>query len=183
MSVMVKRPTDPASPAQVNFLRDLLDKRDLPEHDADRLRNRIAEGTLDKGTASLSIQYLKARPFKNNAVAVNPAHKRVTEPGIYEHDGKIYRVKWNRSKTNMYAQVATLTIGEAKRLTASGDEVNFEYIYAPGAFSLIDASHRITGQRAEELAVIFTKCIVCNRRLKASTSVKAGIGPVCIKKV
>lgn len=185
-SMMVKRPADPASPAQVNFLMSLLDQRDLPEADATRLRERIDAGSLTKGLASESIQYLKARPYKaaTEAAPMGSAHQPVTEPGIYEHpDGRIFKVQYNRQKTHMYAKVMTLTVGEAKRLTAAGSEVNFDYEYAPGAFRVIDARHRITGARAEELAVIFTKCFICNRRLKAAASVKAGIGPVCMKKV
>ena len=34
---------------------------------------------------------------------------------------------------------------------------------------------------AEELSTRYAKCIVCERTLKAAKSVRASIGPVCIK--
>lgn len=185
MTMTVSRPLDPASPAQVNFILSLLDQRDLPEADADRLRDRIMSGNLTKGLASESIGFLKAQPYKVVPEGtMGSAAQPVTEPGIYEHpDGRIFKVQRSKTSGHLYAKVMSLTVGEAKRLTASGAVVNFDYEYAPGAFRVIDARHRITGARAEELAVIFTKCFICNRGLKAASSVKAGIGPVCIKKV
>jgi len=178
------RVSDPASTAQVSFLRDLLAKRQCDTEAAQRLTDRIEAGTLTKGLASDSIGWLKMQPYKPTSTpsAGAPVYP-VTEPGIYEHDGKIYQVKYNKAKTNLYAKVLTMTVGEAARLTATGSTVKAEYVYAPGAFRMISARDRITGQRAEELSIVFSNCIVCGRHLKAADSVKAGIGPVCRGKV
>ena len=181
----VTRISNPASPKQVNFIKKLLDEKQVESEAAQRLRHLIDQGTLTggrDGTASQAINWLLVQPRR----VVNPATfaaTPVTEPGIYEHDGKIYKVQYNKTKTNLYAKVLTMTIGEAKRLTAAGSTVKAEYVYAPGAFREIDASHRITGPRAEELSIVFNNCIVCGRHLKAADSVKAGIGPVCRNKV
>lgn len=176
--------TDPASVRQIDFIQVLLDQRDLPDADAARLRERIAAGTLTKGLASDSIGYLKSLPYKSRTESpMGSAHQPVTEPGIYEFQDKIYKVQRTRDKQRLYAKVLAMTIGEAKRLTATGSTVKSEYVYAPGVFRLIDARHRITGERAEELSIIFNNCIVCGRHLKAADSVKAGIGPVCRKSI
>lgn len=174
--------SNPATPKQVGFIQRLLDEKVVPTDAADRLRERISQGTLTKDIASPSIEWLLAQPRK----PLDPAtlsRVPVTEPGIYEHNEKIYKVVRSKTSGNLYAKVLTMTIGEAKRLTAAGSTVKADYVYAPGAFREIDASNRITGARAEELSIVFNSCIVCGRHLKAADSVRRGIGPVCAGKV
>lgn len=178
----VTRVTNPATPKQCNFIKKLLSEKLVSEAAAERLTERIEHGTLDKYLASDSIAWLMTQPRKPQDPSKLSVHP-VTEPGLYEHDEKIYQVKRSKTSGNLYAKVLTMTIGEAMRLTASGSTVKAEYVYAPGAFREIDASNRITGERADELSIVFSNCIVCGRHLKAADSVKAGIGPVCRGKV
>jgi hypothetical protein len=168
--------------AQASYLANLLDQRECAEVHAEALRARIARGEVTKQQASDAIGWLKTQPFK--AVVAAPNLTPVTEAGIYETpDGKIYQVKWNKTKTNLYAKVLDMTVTEAIRLTAAGTKIKATYVYEAGAIHKIDAAWKITGPRAEELSIVFTSCIVCGRTLKQADSVKAGIGPVCRKKV
>lgn len=179
--------TGEASDKQVSFLTSLIEGRQVPtEHEAavEMLRLRAEGGTLSKQEASDAINWFKGLPYKISATPAGAPVFPVTEPGVYETpEGKIYQVKWNRGKTNLYAKVLTMTSGEAARLTATGATVKAEYVYEAGAIRKISATDRITGERAEELSIVFSNCIVCGRHLKAADSVKAGIGPVCRGKV
>lgn len=166
-----------ATERQVQYMRDLASQREIPA--PERLIERLDAGDVTFAQASEYIELMKACPFKGRTVNSNP----VTEPGIYEHDGLIYQVKAAKGSGNLYAKVLTMTIGDALRLTAAGSTVKAEYTYDKGAIFKISASDRITGDRAEELSIVFSNCIVCGRHLKAAGSVKAGIGPVCITKV
>lgn len=106
----------------------------------------------------------------------------VTEIGIYELGDKIFKVK--RSKSDrLYAEVLSYTVGEALRLTAAGTVIKAKYVYSAGAIYTLSAADRITGDRAKELSVVFTSCIVCGRHLKNALSVERAIGPVCWKRV
>lgn len=101
-------------------------------------------------------------------------------PGVYEIDGQIYVVKYNRSKTNLYAKKLVELNGDY-RTTEAGARVDFEFEYAKGAVYDLKLSDRMPLERAKELITLYGKCINCSRHLKAAKSVENGIGPVCIK--
>lgn len=100
-------------------------------------------------------------------------------PGVYDVDGHVYLVKPNREKTHLYAK--RLVEIASERLVESGDLVNIEFEYAPGALAQIKPEHKMPLERAKELTIRYGRCIVCGRHLKAGKSVEQGIGPVCIK--
>jgi hypothetical protein len=203
-----------ASKPQIGYIRDLLHQRVVDVAFASRCRERLAAGSLTKGDASRTIDYLLRQPkipanvtqdedrafdaavqererkqeeaaalakaARDAAAAFDP---QTLEIGIYEVNDKIYKVKQNRAKTRKYAEVLDFTVSEALRLTKAGSTINAEYVFERGAIFRIRPEHRITGKRAEELSIVFRRCIVCRRVLKAAASVARGIGPVCIKKV
>lgn len=114
--------------------------------------------------------YRKAAPVDND----DP----VTEPGIYEMpDGTVYRVKFNKAQTNLYAQ--KLIEINPERALEDGGRVNIEFEYIGGAVYRLKASWKMDYERAKELTIRYGRCIVCGRKLKAATSVEQGIGPVC----
>jgi hypothetical protein len=173
-----------ASDKQVSYLHSLLDQRQCPVEARDSLRGRLEQGDVTKAQASEAIEWLKQQPYLPQSVQAGAPMLPVTEPGIYETaGGKIYQVKWNKTKTNLYAKVLTMTSGEAARLTAAGSKVKAEYVYEAGAMRRLSASDRITGSRAEELSIVFSNCLVCGRHLKAAESVQRSIGPVCWGKI
>jgi hypothetical protein len=142
---------------------------------------------LDKRMASAMIDFLLTRPIdkreadweKSLASEVPASVDEPLTPGVYETHGRVYVVKYNKARTNLYAKV--LVEINSDRLVESGDVVKIEFEYAPGAIRLIKSRHRMTVERAEELTIRYGRCINCGRALKAAKSVKAGIGPVCIK--
>jgi hypothetical protein len=102
----------------------------------------------------------------------------VTEPGIYEHDGKIYKVQRSRSSGRLYAKVARES---TERLNENDNIVEFDFHYAAGKIYELEPEERVNEERARELAIRYGSCINCGRRLKVPESVERGIGPICIK--
>lgn len=103
-------------------------------------------------------------------------------PGVYEVEGVVYVVKYNREKTNLYAKRMVEVGAGVTRATEAGSSVRaIEFEYAPGAVFNIRLADRMPVERAKELITLYGTCIACGRRLKAAKSVEAGIGPVCIK--
>lgn len=100
-------------------------------------------------------------------------------PGVYETQSGIFVVKFNQSKTRLYAK-RLVEIG-GTRLTETDEDVHIEFEYAPGAVYNLTPDDRMPLDRAEALTLRYGRCIVCGRTLKAAKSVRAGIGPVCVK--
>jgi hypothetical protein len=105
-TITIKEPKAPATPAQLNYLKALVEKRDLPEA-CERYQLAVKLGALTKGGASSLIDQLLKAPMKttltgvngNTFTAVTPAPvPQVETPvltecpawGYYDIDGKIY---------------------------------------------------------------------------------------------
>jgi hypothetical protein len=101
----------------------------------------------------------------------------VTDPGVYENAEGIFVVKPNQAKTRLYAKKLVEINGE--RLMESGDVVQIEFEYAPGAIFRLHAEDKMNFEKAKALTIRYGRCICCGRRLKAAQSVERGIGPVC----
>ena len=117
-------------------------------------------------------------------------------PGVYKLGGEIYVVKGNKiyiswrkrcreegecarpADARLYAK---RLVESAPRITDSGTEIPFTLEYARGVIFDLALSDRMPLAEAEELSTRYAKCIVCERTLKAAKSVRASIGPVCIK--
>lgn len=102
-----------------------------------------------------------------NELAWAYAHGCVEFPGVYEINGDVFVVKWNQSKTRLYAKQWIRT--------ASGAHLD----YISGAIYRLHPCNRINYERALELSVEFSACCVCGKTLTDPKSVKRGIGPVC----
>lgn len=133
---------------------------------------------LNVVTASQAIGELLRLPKVGDASA---AADPVTTPGMYRHAGHIYKVQRARTSGHLYAQRLTPIGGE--RLTTDGQVVGWEFQYAPGSFRSLRAGERMTLAEAREFGIQYGVCCVCGARLKDATSVAAGIGPVCAKRV
>ena len=185
--------TDSPTQAQLDFMYKLAGDRVVPqlgtcgEERIENLGARVENAQPNRGQVSAMIDWLKSFPFDRTEVspvqqveaeAVAESTEPVT-PGVYEVDGTVYVVKYNRSKTRLYAK--KLVEIDAHRLNAAGEHVSIEFEYAPGAIYFIKAEHRMDVERAKELTIRYARCLNCGRKLKAAKSVEQGIGPVCIK--
>lgn len=101
-------------------------------------------------------------------------------PGVYEVNGEIFNVKFNRAKTNLYAQ-RLVERPNVERLTEADTVVHIEFEYAPGVVRRLRPHHKMSIERARELTIRYGRCLACGRRLKNAESVERGIGPVCRK--
>jgi hypothetical protein len=134
------------------------------------------------------INWLRSRPFDRSRydtkVAQQPLPKPAPKveliPGVYEKDGEVYVIRKSKDGRLYAMQLMPLSSNSA-RLTEAGTKVNFDYVYAPGAMSVLNVSDRMSLERAQELTIQHRRCLVCGRRLKAADSVARGIGPVCAK--
>lgn len=174
-----------ATEKQVAFARKLVVEKIYPRLGADRAariaRFELMLPTMTKRFASALIGDLVVAAVDRTPIAqdVHDATFTLT-PGVYEVNGEIFNVKWNQRKTNLYAQ-KLVELPNVSRLTESGDEVHFEFEYAPGVVKRLRPHHKMSIERAETLTIRYGRCLVCGRRLKATESVKQGIGPVCRK--
>lgn len=99
--------------------------------------------------------------------------KRVTEPGVYEANGIVYRVKKSRTYSGrLYAMRYFPDAAEGHR---------FQYV--PGAMGNITPEDRMTLERAKALGHQWGQCCICGRNLTAEKSVEDGIGPICAKRI
>lgn len=100
---------------------------------------------------------------------INP----VTEVGMYRNGGNIYRVRWNRAGTALYAL----------RFVPEATTKSERLAYETGAIKRLSANDRLTVQEAEEIGALYGICCVCGAELTDAKSVQRGIGPVCAKNV
>lgn len=170
-------PTD----RQVNYALALAAERVAPElggNAEERLENlgaMLENQTLDKFGLMAVIDALRNQPRDVAAASAGDA----LEPGVYERNGTVYVVKFNRAKTNLYAKRMVEVAGE--RLTEVDTRVKLDFEYAPGTIRHLRPGDRMPLDRAKELIVRYGRCLNCGRTLKAADSVERGIGPVCVK--
>ena len=151
----------PASERQVSYLTSLLSDRACDAVFRADITERIADGTLDKRTASNAIDTLMRAPR-----AVAPAVAALTV-GMYRKDGVIYRVQRSRESGNLYAKRLDLLATGA------------EFTYAAGAIRTLTLADSMTREEAQAWGVETGICCVCSADLTDPVSVARGIGPVC----
>lgn len=95
-----------------------------------------------------------------------PAEK-ATE-GWYRHDGDVFKVqKAVHGSGNLYAKRLDVTSGT--------------WEYAPGMVNRL--TERLSVEEAAAMGRLYGRCVVCGRTLTDETSIEAGIGPVCRKRL
>lgn len=104
----------------------------------------------------------------------------ITEAGMYQRDGIIFKVQQNREKSRVYAKKLQECSGA--RFAEQGDVVHFEFVYERGAVWSLTPEDRMTEAQATEFGVRTGMCCVCAAPLKDAVSVARGIGPVCAKR-
>jgi len=184
---------------QSNFLSDMI--RNL--HNAkilspNQLRIVLQIATERRERAEIAARAEAERAHRDAERAAKPGAGDQSQlvPGVYKLDGGIYVVKGNRdyiswrkwcrehgecprpAEARLYAK---RLVESAPRITEAGTEIPFTLEYAKGVIYDLAVTDRMPLAEAEELSTRYAKCIVCERTLKAAKSVRASIGPVCIK--
>lgn len=189
------RPDGPTE-KQINFVLKLAgERRDdrIGSDGEERMENVAAriENGATKRDVSKWISHLLSMPVDTRKVVQVPAPRtsdvslaqaKVVDPdltpGVYDVDGHVYVVKFNKEHTRLYAKHI---VESPERLNANGDLVDIDFVYEAGAIFKIKPEHKMALEDAKVLTIRYGRCIVCGRRLKAGKSVEQGIGPVCIK--
>jgi uncharacterized protein DUF6011 len=157
--------------------RETITGCEWPEAHAHVARVRRAMDDMTKSEASKAIgeamdnndklrEELKGLGVQAEPTLSEPQY--VTETGMYQVDGRIFKVLPSRTSERHYA----------KELVGEGDGT-YRFTYAPGAMRLIRAEHRMTDEQAREFGRTTGICCVCARLLTDPQSIAAGIGPVC----
>jgi len=106
----------------------------------------------------------------------------ITESGMYQRDGIIFKVQQNREKTRCYAKRLQPINGQ--RLSEDGTEVvHFEFVYERGAVWALSPEDRMTEEAAKTFGLKYGMCCVCAAPLSDAKSVARGIGPSCAKRI
>lgn len=178
----------PASPAQLKFVRSLSEDREVPIAGKDegeafviaRWEDCFSGKDVEMKEASQVIDWLKTLPRKAKEVKSDTGTPAALTEGIYISPvGDIIKLKKSKAG-HLYAQVAMAISGE--RLTFSGNVVNFEYVYTPGLTAHLTPAMRMSEAQAQDFALRSGRCAWCRRAIKTSSSLLAGVGPVCAKK-
>lgn len=190
MPTVLNQAFRPMSDAQLDLIKRLSDERQLADVDHDRLWKILAAHESDDTLQSLdwarrTIEWLlrrdpRATPL-NGHQAPEASEPDVLVPGVYAKNGVVYVVKPNKAGTHLYASEVH-ELGAGRRLTRQGETVDFELRYARGVIRGLRLRHRMPLADAEALMIRYGRCICCGRALKAATSVREGIGPVCAKR-
>jgi Family of unknown function (DUF6011) len=155
----------PASDAALAYFRVLGHEREcgMTPEDFDTMLSIWREGGIaTAGFISEQIDEYKAlpkRPVKS------------VEPGYYVKDGNYYVVVKTKDGQRTYA----------KQLIPTATGMTWEY--KKGAVAALGALTPLTVEEAAKWGHLHGRCIICCRPLTDPTSVKAGIGPICAKRL
>lgn len=97
----------------------------------------------------------------------------VTEVGMYRNAEGVFRVKQSKQSGNLYAM----------RFVPEATVKSERFVYERGGIYKLSATDRMTVEQAQELGALVGMCCVCGADLTDEKSVRAGIGPVCAKRV
>lgn len=128
-------------------------------------------GQFDR-LGSLSLKQILAVENNISRESTPKSDNPVTEIGMYEKDGVLYRVKLSGTG-NLYAM----------RFIPEGATKSDRYEYAKGVIRTLSATDRMTVERCAELGVAYSVCVICGADLSDPKSVQRGMGPTCAKKV
>lgn len=108
--------------------------------------------------------------------SVHATGAKVTEPGMYRHEGIVYRVVRSKSSTNLYAKRLEIELGSDGRVAK---DTRPSFVYAQGAMAWLRATDRMSDEELAELGQATGVCQDCGSLLTHPESVARGRGPVC----
>jgi hypothetical protein len=131
--------------------------------------------------------YLNGTQERRTTVAVlERPRTAITEAGMYRilvddpdaeggQTGRIFKVQLAvHGSGRFYAK---------ELLPGSDDDGDWKFVYTPGAINLLFAEDRMTIEDAAKFGQIYGVCCRCGLTLTDEKSIKAGIGPICAKKI
>lgn len=152
-----------ASPKQIDFLKKLLQDKDLSGTAYSNFTDEFLTA-MTSVDASRCIDDLKTRPRRSQG----PQVAFITEDGWYLHEDVVYKVQRAvHGSGNLYA----------KKLLV--DEGHGSWEYAPGAVCKLQASEKMTLEDAQRFGRLYGMCCSCGATLTNEVSIKNGIGPIC----
>lgn len=154
----------PASEKQLYWIDKTLTEKQIDPEVAAEIRRQREQGMNTK-QAGVWLDLLFAAPSK-------PVEGAATEPGLYLHDGEVYRVQANKAGTNLYAK--KLVIPATGRGT-------FEY--EGGAVRTLRAADKLTPEQARTFGIERQVCVNCGERLDDPISKFIGLGTTCGPKI
>lgn len=168
---------------QKNLIRALLAERDVPQFERDELFAQAKAG-MSWHTARAWIPVLKAYPFKQGT---KPVRQEIPPVGIYELSGQIYAIREftnDKGDRIRYARQAQAVDKDGIDVAIDSPAAHrVDFIKAPGVQYRLADGRRLELAEIEALSLQFSTCFVCGRTLKVNESKKAGIGPVCRKRI
>lgn len=167
---------EPATPAQVGYIKGLIESRVIPESWLLRIK-ALTEAGLKKGDAGKIIQALKPLPLaqgkddrsKNNPTIQDvPPGRYAVQNGQDANDLAFYRIGESESQSKSYKFV--LQIAGPQEHLLKGQAAK-------------DAVKRIVRAGIGDSAVLYGRkvgrCAICNTRITNRLSRELGLGPVC----
>ena len=195
--------TSYATQAQVDWMKETMLTYQLFDNHYDRLwkllmvhemdvrtpgdGTRMTAETADKTVAWLQRQTGKMSvPQDQHRVSEQPPAGSLADTeenqGVYLKNGEVYVVKFNKTKTRLYARRLVEAPGHQRRTTEAGTRSSFDLEYAPGVFKTLTAADRMTLEDAREVMTRYGRCLYCKHPLRAAESVERMVGPVCAKR-
>lgn len=168
-------PTEPMK----RYALSLLSERIYPDFGEDgaqrvaEFERRLDARELDKYELMGIIDYLKVAPLDTESGL---------KVGVYQRNGEIFVVKFNRGKTNKYVNKLVELTGSARRLNEPGDHVPIEFVYAPGMLAHLRPEDQMSLEDAKPFILKYGRCLFCGQGLRAAKSVERLVGPVCMKR-
>jgi hypothetical protein len=185
----LRDPGAPASERQLGYLSQLGRSRDWASAEGDLfdwVQRGLVGDRVTKGQASAAIEFLQGcgeiRPV------VEPNLEPAVEPGMYRHDGTLYRLQRGKTSGALYAMLAVVSEsgsdGEGRPVFSA------RFSYSFGTVREIRASERLSLEEAGRLGRLWRVCIDCGAELTDGkrrgadglTPLQRGIGPVCYLK-
>lgn len=160
-SVSVKHPTEPATPAQITFIQNLI-------RDRETTITSVPTG-LNRGDASAIIESLKKQPWRKKA-AVSPAVAGFAIGHYIGKSGAVYQIIENKAKTGTYGE---------ELIEVRPGKWKWTYIRGLAAKMADDDAVAMTKSDAAKFGKRTGHCAICGRTLTDPDSIDKGIGPVC----
>lgn len=173
----------PASEKQVTFLRTLLEDREHPFTDIEKVLAGLA---ASRKAASETITALLAAPKRAGAPKASEKNPYVNEAkrgDVHVVDGTYYRIHVAQQSGRPYAAKATV-FAEAE-WAADGSLVNpgqVRWDLAKGMIFKLTPDTMATPDQAAAFGKLVGRCCFCSHAIDTPESTQAGYGPVCAAK-
>lgn len=187
---------DGATAKQQDFIRRLLDQREVSQKICDAVNDEIINGQLSRRRASRLISRLLEMPHREarpSAQPVTATNSQVTKDGIYLNPdtGEIFKVQFNRAQGDgrrLYAKRllldnpytgATRTTGILDIPKEQAHEWQTRWDYQAGLLGKIRPEWRMTLAEAAQFGALYGRCMRCHRELTNEISIELAMGPIC----